>query len=77
MTEPTNRSHLIDYKYVLGLVIAGLAFYWTQRADDDRRITATETKQATVPDMRNRELDDLRERLLSLENYVREHCGKG
>jgi hypothetical protein len=61
----------------LGLVITALIFYWTQRIDDDKRISATEAKQTVVPDMRNREIDDLKERLLSLENYVREHCGKG
>lgn len=75
MEEPV-RSHLIDYKYVLGLVLAGIAFYWTQRLDDDRRTSVIEGKQAIAPDMRNRELDDVKARIAALESYMIQGCGR-
>ena len=77
MDQPVNRSHLIDYKYVLGLVLAGIVFYWTNRLNDTSRTAALEERTTITPDMRNRELDDVKSRLASLEAYLREHCGKG
>lgn len=74
--EQTARSHLIDYKYVIGLALAVIAFYWTNRLDDDRRTTILEGRAAVTPAMRDREVDDLKARIASIEQYLRDHCGK-
>jgi hypothetical protein len=48
----------------IGLALTGLGGFVTVKA----QLSAIEAKQAIAPDMRNREVDDIRARLAALES---------
>lgn len=73
---PPERSKYVDYKYVIGLAIAGVLAYWQAQVANEKRVAGIEAKLVIAPELRNREIDDLNRRLASIEQYVRDNCGK-
>lgn len=75
-TEPQRSplSQLVDVKFVVGLVLAGTAFYWTQRESQNQRIATIEQQARMMPEIRNREVDDLKGRFNALESWIRQNC---